>query len=280
MISTSCSSSSCCCTRARAAACPTCSAAASPPPSAAVQRCERNLDRITIGLGLVWSARSSGSAWPSRPDVRPYASTLENRKAPPVAGGNAIRGSRVGAGPMGEAERGDAAPRHRVSFYCAHGHETHSELRRRGRRPGDLGLPALRLPGRAATRRTRRRRAEDRALQDPPGLREGAALRRRRRRHPQRGHRQAPRQVVPPSSDEGPSPCAGRRAFCRAWSGGGAAVPAAGIKPDRPEDGAAAPPPRPSSAAWRPSGPAGGCLLRGWRCGGSRGAARRQRPRR
>jgi hypothetical protein len=41
-----------------------------------------------------------------------------------VASGNAIRGSRVGAGPMGEAERGEAAPRVRVSFYCAHGHET------------------------------------------------------------------------------------------------------------------------------------------------------------
>jgi hypothetical protein len=25
---------------------------------------------------------------------------------------------------MGEAERGDAAPRHRVSFFCARGHET------------------------------------------------------------------------------------------------------------------------------------------------------------
>jgi hypothetical protein len=25
---------------------------------------------------------------------------------------------------MGEAERGDAAPRHRVTFYCANGHET------------------------------------------------------------------------------------------------------------------------------------------------------------
>jgi hypothetical protein len=41
-----------------------------------------------------------------------------------VAGGNAIRGSRVGAGPMGEAERGEAAPRRRVSFYCANLHET------------------------------------------------------------------------------------------------------------------------------------------------------------
>ena len=41
-----------------------------------------------------------------------------------MAGGNAIRGSRVGAGPMGEAERGDAAPRIRISYWCANGHET------------------------------------------------------------------------------------------------------------------------------------------------------------
>ncbi|MGI8537171.1 MAG: RNA polymerase-binding protein RbpA [Mycobacteriales bacterium] len=41
-----------------------------------------------------------------------------------MAGGNAIRGSRVGAGPMGEAERGEAAPRRRIAFYCANAHET------------------------------------------------------------------------------------------------------------------------------------------------------------
>lgn len=41
-----------------------------------------------------------------------------------MSSGNAIRGSRVGAGPMGEAERGEAAPRVRVSFYCCNGHET------------------------------------------------------------------------------------------------------------------------------------------------------------
>lgn len=41
-----------------------------------------------------------------------------------MAGGNAIRGSRVGAGPMGEAERGDSAPRTRVSYFCASGHVT------------------------------------------------------------------------------------------------------------------------------------------------------------
>jgi hypothetical protein len=41
-----------------------------------------------------------------------------------VASGNAIRGSRVGAGPMGEAERGESAPRNRISFWCANKHET------------------------------------------------------------------------------------------------------------------------------------------------------------
>ncbi|HVE62702.1 MAG TPA: RNA polymerase-binding protein RbpA [Mycobacteriales bacterium] len=41
-----------------------------------------------------------------------------------MAGGSAIRGSRVGAGPMGEAERGEAAPRKRISFWCANDHET------------------------------------------------------------------------------------------------------------------------------------------------------------
>jgi hypothetical protein len=41
-----------------------------------------------------------------------------------MAGGSAIRGSRVGAGPMGEAERGDAAPRVHVSFWCSRGHES------------------------------------------------------------------------------------------------------------------------------------------------------------
>ncbi|HTZ44692.1 MAG TPA: RNA polymerase-binding protein RbpA [Jatrophihabitans sp.] len=41
-----------------------------------------------------------------------------------ATGSNAIRGSRVGAGPMGERERGDTAPRQHVSFFCANGHET------------------------------------------------------------------------------------------------------------------------------------------------------------
>ncbi|WP_418276954.1 RNA polymerase-binding protein RbpA [Isoptericola jiangsuensis] len=41
-----------------------------------------------------------------------------------VSGGHAIRGSRVGAGPMGEQERGEIAPRTVVSYWCLNGHET------------------------------------------------------------------------------------------------------------------------------------------------------------
>ncbi|MBA3410364.1 MAG: RNA polymerase-binding protein RbpA [Geodermatophilaceae bacterium] len=41
-----------------------------------------------------------------------------------MASGSAIRGSRVGSGPMGEAERGESAPRTRVPFWCANGHES------------------------------------------------------------------------------------------------------------------------------------------------------------
>ena len=41
-----------------------------------------------------------------------------------MAGGNAIRGSRVGAGPLGENERGESAPRQVVEYYCARGHVT------------------------------------------------------------------------------------------------------------------------------------------------------------
>jgi hypothetical protein len=32
--------------------------------------------------------------------------------------------ARVGAGPIGEAERGEAAPRNRIPFWCANMHET------------------------------------------------------------------------------------------------------------------------------------------------------------
>lgn len=36
----------------------------------------------------------------------------------------AIRGSRIGAGPMGEAERGEAAPRQSITYFCTNDHTT------------------------------------------------------------------------------------------------------------------------------------------------------------
>ncbi|CAN5788645.1 MAG: RNA polymerase-binding protein RbpA [Actinomycetota bacterium] len=47
-----------------------------------------------------------------------------------MVGTNAIRGSRVGAGPMGETERGESAPCVRVSYWCANGHETRPSFAR------------------------------------------------------------------------------------------------------------------------------------------------------
>jgi hypothetical protein len=38
--------------------------------------------------------------------------------------GQGIRGHRIGAGPMGEAERGEVAARTPVSYWCRTGHET------------------------------------------------------------------------------------------------------------------------------------------------------------
>lgn len=40
-----------------------------------------------------------------------------------MTGGNAIRGTRIGSGPMGgEVERGDSAPRQQVTYWCDNGH--------------------------------------------------------------------------------------------------------------------------------------------------------------
>jgi hypothetical protein len=63
-----------------------------------------------------------------------------------VASGSAIRGSRVGAGPMGEAERGDAAPRHRVTFYCANDHETRPSFATEAAVPETWDCPRCGLP--------------------------------------------------------------------------------------------------------------------------------------
>ena len=59
---------------------------------------------------------------------------------------NTIRGSRMGAGPMREADRGEGAPRTPVSFWCASLAPDPPELRRRRSDTRDLGVP----PGAAA----------------------------------------------------------------------------------------------------------------------------------
>ena len=43
-----------------------------------------------------------------------------------MARGSAVRGSRIGAGPAGESERGVAVERVAVTFWCAEGHSTSS----------------------------------------------------------------------------------------------------------------------------------------------------------
>src|SRR3954464_4678645 len=65
-----------------------------------------------------------------------------------MAGGNAIRGTRVGSGPMGESERGESAPRHRVSYWCANGHESRPSFALEAEEPGPLPPSAGEAGGR------------------------------------------------------------------------------------------------------------------------------------
>jgi hypothetical protein len=63
-----------------------------------------------------------------------------------MAGGSAIRGSRVGAGPMGEAERGEAAPRVWISFWCSRGHESRPSFAADAAVPDEWDCPRCGLP--------------------------------------------------------------------------------------------------------------------------------------
>lgn len=63
-----------------------------------------------------------------------------------MAAGHAIRGSRVGAGPMGETERGEAAPRVLISFWCGKGHETIASFRRGAEIPENWDCPKCGWP--------------------------------------------------------------------------------------------------------------------------------------
>lgn len=63
-----------------------------------------------------------------------------------MAGGSAIRGSRVGAGPMGEAERGEPAPRRRISYWCANSHESRPSFADEAEIPDTWDCPRCGLP--------------------------------------------------------------------------------------------------------------------------------------
>ena len=63
-----------------------------------------------------------------------------------AGGGSAIRGSRVGAGPMGEAERGETAPRQRVVYFCSHGHQSEILFAIEATAPASWDCPRCGLP--------------------------------------------------------------------------------------------------------------------------------------
>lgn len=60
--------------------------------------------------------------------------------------GNAIRGSRIGAGPMGEADRGETAPRRRIQYYCANAHVTKRAFAMDAEVPETWDCPRCGLP--------------------------------------------------------------------------------------------------------------------------------------
>ena len=63
-----------------------------------------------------------------------------------MATGNPIRGSRVGAGRMGEADRGESAPRQRLEFFCANGHVTRLSFAMDAELPETWDCPNCGLP--------------------------------------------------------------------------------------------------------------------------------------
>ncbi|MGA8852309.1 MAG: RNA polymerase-binding protein RbpA [Aeromicrobium sp.] len=58
----------------------------------------------------------------------------------------AIRGSRIGSGPMGEAERGEAAPRHHVTFFCINDHTTELQFALEADLPDAWDCPRCGMP--------------------------------------------------------------------------------------------------------------------------------------
>ena len=104
--------------------------------------------------------------------------------------GNAIRGSRVGAGPMGEAERGEAAPRQAVTYFCSHDHRSVVTFAIEAAVPDSWDCPKCGLP--ASLDSENPPQAPKIEPYKTPRLCEGASQRDRGGRHPRRGRRPPP----------------------------------------------------------------------------------------
>ncbi len=63
-----------------------------------------------------------------------------------MAGTNPLRGSRIGAGRSGEADRGAPVPRHRLEFFCANGHATRLSFSVDAELPDTWDCPNCGLP--------------------------------------------------------------------------------------------------------------------------------------
>ena len=138
---------------------------------------ERNLDRITVGIGVIWFAcvialgPAAGLLRRNRPIPRRSTRRGRWRKRDPGQPGR--RRARW-------ARRSAARPRPARRSPTSAPTTTARSSRSRSRPPcpDSWDCPQVRPPGQPRLREPAAG-SEDRALQDPPGLREGASLRRR-----------------------------------------------------------------------------------------------------
>src|SRR5260221_8936020 len=60
--------------------------------------------------------------------------------------GGGLRGTRIGAGPMGESERGEVAARAQVAYFCSRGHQTRPSFSLEAAIPDQWECPRCGLP--------------------------------------------------------------------------------------------------------------------------------------
>ena len=98
-----------------------------------------------------------------------------------MSSGSAIRGSRVGSSPMRPDERSEPAPRREVTYFCAAGHASQVPFAADVAAPETWDCPRCGQPA-GLDRQNPPGPDARRAVQVPPGVREGAPLRRGRRK--------------------------------------------------------------------------------------------------